>query len=326
MPRFGAHLSVAPYAPPATGRRTKTAPKPATVSGPVTALLRAADLGCDTVQFFLRPNRQWHAAELTDADVTAFRAAFAASAETGRAIRPVVSHASYLINLAGPPGERPAGGDSPGSGAVRDVRRLSIEALIDELRRAAMLGVPYVVLHPGNHLGDGEELGLRRTVEALDEVLNTVGDPSVSLLLETTAGQGTCVGHRLEHLAWILAHSAHADRLAVCADTCHLFAAGYDLRTAEGYEATVREIDRTVGLARLRLWHLNDCLRECGSGVDRHTHIGRGRIGRAGFRRLVTDLRFADCPMILETPKEDDAGRAMDPVNLRTLRRLMIPR
>ena len=321
MPRFGAHLSVAPYQPLPKDRRKKD-DRPVTVSGPVAALLRAADLGCDTVQLFLRPNRHWHAAALTEAEVAAFRAAASAPS----AACPIVSHASYLINLAGPPGERQGDGGGGRDRPPRDVRRQSIEALTDELRRAAILGVPFVVLHPGSHMGDGEEVGLRRVVEALDLVLGESPDSSVTILLETTAGQGACVGHRLEHLAWILRQAAYPDRLAVCADTCHLFAAGYDLRSAEGYEATVAEIDRTVGLERLRLWHLNDCLKERGSGVDRHTHIGRGRIGREGFRRLVTDPRFADHPMILETPKEDDAGRAMDPVNLRTLRRLAASR
>lgn len=333
MPRFGAHLSVAPYRPKPKGRsraaarsRRKTdgdEDRPE-VSGPAAALARARDTACECVQLFLRPNRQWRAARLTEADVEAFRA----EAETPRGkhgpICPIVGHAAYLINIASPPGRRRTGG-SGGRGQAwprRDVRALSIRALKDEVRRAAMLGVPYVVLHPGNHMGDGKEVGLSRVVEALDEVLGEAPDEPVKILLETTAGQGTTLGARLEELAFIIDHSRHADRLGMCADTCHMFAAGYDLASAEGYKRAIAEIDRTVGLARLAVWHVNDCLRECGSRVDRHTHIGRGRIGREGFRRLATDPRFAAHPMILETPKEDDAGREMDPVNLRLLRRL----
>jgi deoxyribonuclease-4 len=237
-------------------------------------------------------------------------------------IRPIVSHASYLINIAGPPGVRASGGTLRGRLPPSNVRRKSIRALTDEIRLADLLGADYVVLHPGNHLGAGDEAGLRRAVEALDEALDASAGSGVKVLVETTAGQGTGLGWRLEDLAFILAHAAHGRRLGVCADTCHMFAAGYDLRSQRAYRATIRRIDRTVGLERLAVWHLNDCLGEVGCRVDRHTHIGRGRIGREAFRRLVADRRFADCPMIIETPKADDDGREMDPVNLRLLRRL----
>ena len=358
MPRFGAHLSVSEFRNKASER----------ITGPAAAIERARALGCDCVQLFLRPNRQWTAPALSAGHVQAFREALERPVrhreryqdETGKrrtrtrtdTLHPVVSHAAYLINIAGPSGTRPSGGTSEQSWPKRDIRARSILALKDEVARAAALGVPYVVLHPGNHMGDGDEVGLRRVVEALDEVLDetrmsvaagchgcavqqpcdfpgprTAADsatvaPPVTVLLETTAGQGTSVGCRLEHLAWIIDHAARADHLAVCADTCHLFAAGYDLRSLEGYEATIREIDRTVGLERLKVWHLNDSLKDLGCRVDRHTHIGRGKISREAFRRLVNDPRFADCAMILETPKQDDAGREMDPVNLRLLRRL----
>jgi deoxyribonuclease IV len=329
MPRFGAHLSVSEFRNKASER----------ITGPAAAIERARALRCDCVQLFLRPNRQWTAPALSAGHVQAFRDAIERPVrhresyqdETGKrrtrtrsdSLHPVVSHAAYLINIAGPSGKRPSGGTSEQSWPKRDIRAKSIRALKDEIARAAALGVPYVVLHPGNHMGDGDEAGLRRVVEALDEVLDPHATDPVTVLLETTAGQGSSVGCRLEHLAWIIDHAAHADHLAVCADTCHLFAAGYDLRSLDGYEATIREIDRTVGLERLKVWHLNDSLKDLGCRVDRHTHIGRGKIGREAFRRLVNDPRFADCAMILETPKQDDDGREMDPVNLRLLRRLL---
>ncbi len=170
--------------------------------------------------------------------------------------------------------------------------------------------------------GLGEEAGWRRVVAALDEALDPHRDASVTLLVENTAGQGTAVGWRLEQLALILDHVAHRARVGLCLDTCHLFAAGYDLRTPEAYQSTIAEIDRRIGLDRLHVWHLNDSLRELAGRIDRHTHIGCGAIGIEGFRLLVNDPRFAAHPMILETPKENDAGRPMDPVNLRLLRRL----
>jgi len=313
MPRFGAHLSVSAFQkkPSGRGRNRKAAE---IITGPTAALHRAGELKCDCVQLFLRPNRQWHAPKLAPEMVEQFaEAAHAPVRRGGRPLQPIVSHAAYLINIAGPPGRR---------GYGNDVASRSLRALKDEFRRADQLGVPYVVLHPGSHMGQGQEAGLRRVVAVLDEVLEEFADSPVELLLETTAGQGSAVGWRLEHLAWITDHVARPQRIGICADTCHMFAAGYDFRTAKAYQETIAEIDRTVGLKRLRLWHLNDALRDLGSRVDRHTHIGRGKIGRQGFRHLVTDPRFADCPMILETPKEDANGREMDPTNLRLLRRL----
>ncbi len=344
MPRFGAHLSVAPFRPPAWQRpgRGRTS---AVVSGPRAALERARELGCDCVQLFLRPNRQWRARrQPTDAEAAAFRRAAreplspeakeregGAEEEDAQSrpnpsasslLDPIVSHASYLINLAGPPGRRATGGAGGQSRVRRDVRRRSIEALKDEICRADRLGVPWVVLHPGSHMGDGEEAGLRRAVEALDEVLEATSQSAVKILLETTAGQGTGVGYRLEHLAEMLERVVRSDRLGICCDTCHMFAAGYDFRDEVAYEKTMRAVDSTVGLGCVRLWHLNDSANSLGSRVDRHAHIGQGHIGLDGFRRLVTDDRFRDHPMILETPKKGPDGRDMYPVNLAALRRL----
>lgn len=335
MPRFGAHLSVSDFRLPAGGGEALGE----RVSGPAAAIERARELKCDCVQLFLRPNRQWHAPALSAANIEAFRAALEQPVRHRQRyvdprgkrrtrtrpepIHPVVSHAAYLINVAGPGGVRPSGGTTEQNWPKRDIRGRSVRALADELARAVKLGVPYVVLHPGNHMGDGDEAGLQRALEALDQTLDAHRDDPVTVLVETTAGQGTGIGHRLEHLAWLVEHSACPEKLAVCCDTCHMFAAGYDLRGEAGYEATMRQIERTVGLERVRLWHLNDCLKPLGSRVDRHTHIGDGEIGREGFRRLVNDPRWAQVAMVLETPKEDAEGKAMDPVNLRRVRRMV---
>jgi deoxyribonuclease-4 len=178
-------------------------------------------------------------------------------------------------------------------------------------------------MHPGAHAGSGEEAGLARVARALDEAHRRCAGFRVRVLLETTAGQGTTLGHTFEHLASILERTARPERLGVCFDTCHVFAAGYALAPAEQYEATFGAFDRAVGLARLRAFHLNDSLRPLGSRVDRHAHIGRGRLGLEPFRLLVNDPRFRDHPMILETAKEDGEDEDMDKINLATLRSLL---
>lgn len=218
---------------------------------------------------------------------------------------PVVSHASYLVNLATAQGE---------------LRDKSITSLVLELQRCAVLGVPTVVLHPGCHGGDGVEEGLNRFVANLDRVF-TASDTGVRILIETTAGQGTGLGRSFEELAYILDRSEYRQLLGVCIDTCHIFAAGYELRSAEGYAATIAALDRTVGLGRVQLVHLNDSKKELGSRVDRHDHIGEGAIGLAGFRNLLNDYRFAGMPMVIETPKGEDL--AEDRENLQTLRALI---
>jgi deoxyribonuclease-4 len=195
--------------------------------------------------------------------------------------------------------------------------------LVIELQRAERLGLHYLVAHPGAHMGGGEEAGLARVAAALDEAHARLPGLAVRVLLETTAGQGSSLGHRFEHLARILALVAEPGRLGVCLDTCHVFAAGYALAPAAEYEATLREFDRLIGLRRLRLFHVNDSLRPLGSRVDRHAHIGRGQLGLEPFRLLVNDPRFRDRPMILETPKEQDGEKDMDAVNLTTLRSLL---
>lgn len=261
---------------------------------------RAQSVGCDAVQIFVRPNRSWAVPPLTQEDVALFRAA---AAET--AIRPVVAHSSYLLNLASP---------------EDDLWRRSIETLIVELERCEALGVRWLVLHPGAHVGTGEKAGLSRMAHALGEVHTATTGSRSGVLLETTAGQGTRLGYRFEHLAWLLNHTVDGERLGICLDTCHAFAAGYELRTPEGYAATTEAFDRVIGLDRLKAIHLNDSKGELGSRKDRHQHIGKGHIGLAGFRHVLNDPRLAGLPGLLETPKSDDLHE--DRENLGVLRAL----
>ncbi len=263
------------------------------------AFERGRSAGCRALQVFLKNSTQWRDRELLPEDLLRFRAA-----QEQSGIRHVVAHNSYLINLASPNPE---------------LRARSIDAFADEMERARLLGIPFVVLHPGSHLGAGERAGIRRVAAALDRALDRVGPP-VGVLIENTAGQGSCLGHRLEQLAEILERVRADRRVGFCIDTCHLFAAGYDIRTAEGYEETVARIDRLLGLERVRAVHVNDSVKDLGSRVDRHMHIGRGRLGLEPFRLLINDRRFARVPKILETPKGEDL--AEDRVNLATLRSL----
>jgi deoxyribonuclease-4 len=266
------------------------------------APLRGKQVGCDTIQVFTKSNRQWRAKRISDQEVEAFKANLAA---TG--IGPVVAHDCYLVNLAAP---------------RRAVWKKSVAAFRVELERAERLGIPYLVTHPGSHAGAGEAEGLRRVTEALNALLAALPGAGVRILLETTAGQGSSLGHRFEQLAAILAGVDQADRVGVCLDTCHIFAAGYDIRTRDGYRKTVEDLDACLGLRRLQAIHLNDSKGGLGSRVDRHEHIGEGRLGLAPFRRLLNDPRLRRVPMILETPKDDDFVAA-DRRNLARLRRLL---
>jgi deoxyribonuclease-4 len=261
---------------------------------------RARSVGCDAVQIFVKSNRAWAVKPLTDEDVARFQAK---AEETG--IQPVVGHASYLLNL-GTPDEA--------------LWARSRDTLIVELERCEALGVPYLVLHPGSHVGAGEEVGLARVAQALGQVHAATPGFRTRILLETTAGQGTNLGYRFEHLAWLMEHTPEGERLGVCLDTCHAFAAGYELRTPAGYTTTMETFDRLIGLERLKAIHLNDCKGDLGSRRDRHEHIGQGGIGLDGFRHVVNDPRLAGLPGLLETPKSDDLHE--DRENLAVLRSL----
>ncbi len=259
--------------------------------------------GCRTLQVFLKNSNQWKGKALTEEDRRLY---LQAGIRSG--IGPVVAHCSYLINLASP---------DP------DLNRKSLEALIEEMERANFLGIPCVILHPGAHMGAGEMKGIERVVRALNRALNRVAPP-VRILLENTAGQGSSLGHRFEQLASMLDRLRGAERVGICLDTCHTFAAGYDIRTEDGYRKTMNEFDRLIGVGRISVFHVNDCRKELGSRVDRHTHIGKGHIGLEAFRCLVNERRFSRVPKILETPKGEDLKE--DKMNLATLRSLVRPR
>jgi deoxyribonuclease-4 len=266
------------------------------------AVHAAHAIGFATVQLFTKNNNQWKAPPITEAHVAAFRAALA---ETG-IVDPIV-HNSYLINLASP---------------EEALWARSIDAMTIEVERCAALGITDLVAHPGAHVGSGEEAGLGRIAAGIDEVQRRTRGTNVRIDLETTAGQRSCLGHRFAHLRAILDRVAEPERLGICADTCHIFAAGYSLDPGEGYDGTMDELDHSVGLSRVRLWHLNDSLRERGSRVDRHAGIGLGHLGLEPFRRLVNDPCFQAIPMILETPKGTVDGEDLDARNLRVLRQL----
>jgi len=267
------------------------------------AVRAASAVGFETVQLFTKNNNQWNAPPITDAQASAFRAALD---ETG--VVDPVSHASYLINLASPDDA---------------LWEKSIAAMAVEVERCARLGIADVVVHPGAHVGSGEDEGLRRVALGLDRVLERTAGLPVTIDLETTAGQGTCLGHRFDHLRTILELASDDSRLAVCVDTCHIFAAGYPLHLRELYDETLAELDRSVGLGRVRVWHLNDSRRELASRVDRHAGIGVGMLGLDPFRFLLNDPRFRGSPMILETPKGVEDGEELDARNRRILRGLL---
>jgi deoxyribonuclease-4 len=282
--RFGAHLSIA--------------------GGVHNALVAAQRVGGDCLQIFVKNQQQWTAPPLDSVDIVRWT-----EARRATSIRPIVAHATYLFNLASPDDA---------------LWHRSVEAFADEIRRCRALGIRDIVVHPGSHRGSGLVAGLGRVVEAIDTVCEATPDANVRILLETTAGQGDSVGHRFEHLGEILHRTRHPHRLGVCLDTCHVFAAGYDLRSPPTYEATMAQFRKHVGMRRLRCIHVNDSKTPLGSNVDRHEHIARGHLGLSAFQLLVNDERLARVPKILETPKGlDDRGREWDRVNLARLRRLI---
>ena len=267
------------------------------------ALERGRAVGCGAVQIFLKNQRQWAAKGLGAEDVQMFRAT---RRRTG--IRHCFAHSSYLLNLASP---------DPAAWAQ------SVSAFTDELERAEALELSCVVIHPGSHMGAGLEVGLRRVTAALDETLGRTAGYRVKVALENTAGGGNSLGRTFGELATLIDRAARPERLGVCVDTCHLFAAGYDLRTETGYRRAMTECETTVGRRRVLAFHLNDARARLGSGLDRHEHIGRGFLGLGAFRSLMNDRRFTRVPKVLETPKEPEP--TADLRNLATLRKLRRP-
>ena len=286
MPLFGSHLS--------------------TAGGVHNAAAKAGELGLSAVQIFSKNNHRWAGKPLTDDAVEAWTAAVADADLTA-----TCAHASYLINLATPAAE---------------LREKSVAALVDELDRADRLGLAGVVVHPGSHVKSGEAAGLAAAGDAVAEVLARNAGGRCGLWLENTAGQGTCLGHRLDHLGAILdaVPEDSRGRIGVCFDTCHAFAAGYDLRDAGEYARCFEELDAAVGLPRLKCLHVNDSKRELGSRVDRHEHVGEGELGDAAFRLLVNDARLAGLPFVLETPKKDRDGVPWDTINVERLKSLTV--
>lgn len=266
------------------------------------ALERGAELGCDVIQIFSRSNQQWAARPITPDDVARWR-----DRQARLGVDAAMVHACYLLNLAAPRAW---------------LRKKSFHALADELRRAALLGIRFLVIHPGAHCGDGEATGVARIAAAIDRLYEEQPDSPTRLLLENTAGQGSSVGHEFGHLRDILGalrNTRARERVGVCIDTAHTLAAGHDITTEDGWQRTVERLDAAVGVGRVAAFHVNDSKTPIGSRVDRHEHLGRGHLGLAGFRCLVNDPRFAGLPMVLETPKPtDDADR----VNLAILRAL----
>lgn len=269
--------------------------------GVFNAPVRGKSVGCDTIQIFVKNANRWVGKVITDEEVEQFRQA---REETG--IDPVFSHNSYLINLASPDDA---------------LYQKSIGAMLDELERSERLGLPFLVIHPGAHVGSGEDAGLKRIASGINTLLQKTKGYEVKVALETTAGMKSSLGCKFEHLATLIEAIKDKNRVCVCYDTCHTFAAGYDLRTKKAYEATFKEFDKVVGLNRLCAFHLNDSVKELGSNIDRHAHIGQGYIGESGFRLLMNDDRFEKIPMVLETPKGPDMKE--DVMNLKVLRGLI---
>jgi deoxyribonuclease-4 len=265
------------------------------------ALERGRSIGCESVQIFVKNNMQWRGKPHAEADVTCYKQELKACK-----FRCVFGHTGYLINLGAQPGPN---------------RDNSLASLIQEIEIATPLGIPFLVMHPGAHLGAGEESALRQIVAGLNEVFAATKTSSVRIALENTAGQGTCLGHRIAHLAEIFDRVKKPARLAVCLDTAHFFAAGYDIRTAKGWENAIREIASLIGIRQIVAFHLNDSKTDLGSRVDRHAHIGQGKIGLEGFRNIVNDARFRNHPACLETPKSEDLHE--DVANLNMLRSLL---
>lgn len=279
---FGAHESIA--------------------GGVFNAIERGKKATCDTIQMFNKSNSQWRAKTITDKELEKY---FAAIDELGVTV--ATSHSSYLINLASP---------------KEELNEKSFYALKEEMERCEMLKIPNLVFHPGSHVGEGEEAGMDRIAKNVVRLFEELSETdNVTLLFETTAGQGTNLGYTFEQIAYLIEKSGSHDRLGVCMDTCHIFAAGYPLSAPEEYKKTMQQFDEIIGLDRLKIIHMNDSKKEFGSKKDRHEHIGKGCIGLEAFRNIVNDKKLKKVPMILETPKGDELTEDIE--NLKLLRSLV---
>ncbi len=283
MPLFGSHLSIA--------------------GGYYKAANAAEKLGMDTVQIFTKNNNQWKGKPLTDEEADRFK-----QAVRDHGLKSPCSHDSYLINLASPKPE---------------LWEKSLDAYVIELERAEMLGLTGVVMHPGSYVESSEEEGLVKIVKGLNEAHRRTPGLKVQTWIEATAGQGTNLGYKFEHLGYIIQNAEEGDRYGVCVDTCHIFAAGYGLKTESEYTETMQQFEEHVGIEHITAFHLNDSKKEQGSRVDRHDHIGEGYLGLEPFRHILNDPRFAELPMYLETKKEKRDDEEMDAVNLRVLKSLI---
>ena len=264
------------------------------------AIDRGQAIGCTAIQIFTKNSNQWRAPVLREGDIKTFKTR---RASWGKGA--LFAHDSYLINLGSPD---------------ETLFQRSLSAFQEEYDRCEVLGLDFLVMHPGAHVGAGEEGCLAQIARAVKKVLHYSPRGKTQILFETTAGQGSNVGYRFEHLCALIEESGASERVGVCFDTCHVFAAGYDLRTPKAYEATMKEFDRTIGVGRIRAFHLNDSKKGLNCRVDRHEHIGKGAIGLEAFRALLNDERFEKVPKVLETPKGEDM--AEDVMNLSTLRQL----
>jgi deoxyribonuclease IV len=264
------------------------------------ALIRGKQVGCECIQIFTKSSRQWASKPYTKEEIEKFKRN---QTETG--IATVIAHDSYLVNLGAPD---------------EAMRTKSVKGFIDELNRCEALGVPILVAHPGAHVGSGIENGIKTIAKSINGAHAACKGFKVKVALEITAGQGSNLGHNFEQMAQIFVAVTENERLRLCFDTEHAFAAGYDIRTPEGYENTFGELDKYIGIKKVAAFHLNDSIKDFHSRVDRHQHIGKGFIGLDAFRRLLNDERFFGLPMCLETPKGDDMKEDLE--NLATLRSL----
>ena len=272
------------------------------ISGGVfNAIERGQTATCDTIQMFNKSNSQWRAKKIEQAELDKY---FEMIKETGVTV--ATSHSSYLINIASP---------------VKDLNEKSYNALKEEMERCQMLKIPNLVMHPGSHVGTGEEPGIKRIIKNLNKLFKELKNNNVCLLLETTAGQGSNLGYTFEQIAVMIDGVKIQDHIGVCLDTCHIFAAGYPISDPKEYKQTMKKFDDIIGLDKLRIIHMNDSKKEFGSRRDRHEHIGKGHIGIEAFRNIVNDKRLQKIPMILETPKEEELKEDIE--NLKLLRSLV---